>query len=313
MRFFIFIVFMYKYECVSCGFYTSNKTDYTRHLSRPKHLTIQSNLGNSKNFSCHCGKVYLHQSSYSRHSIKCNPKITSVDSITESLCLEVIKNNKEFCQEMMKQQNEILSKAMEQQAGAIIKLAEHQNNVSNNMSNSHNNSHNNNNNSHNKVFNLQFFLNEQCKDAMNITDFVNNLKISIADLEETGRLGYVDGISKIIIDNLRQLDTYKRPIHCSDIKREVFYIRDDDKWHKEKDELITMKKFVKIVGIKNIQQISEWLKLYPEAIQSDSRKNNMYHKITDSSMSGETEDEQSKNVNKIIKNIANEVIIDKLC
>lgn len=309
---------MYKYECVSCGFHTSNKTDYNRHLSRPKHLNIQDSLANSKNLSCDCGKVYLHQSSYSRHKKRCgkgsNNKI-NIDSITESLCLEVIKNNKEFCQEMMKQQNDILSKAMEQQVGVIMKVTEHglannSHNINTNTTNNLNNtSHN---NSHNKVFNLQFFLNEQCKDAMNITDFVNNLKISIADLEETGRLGYVDGISKIIIDNLRQLDTYKRPIHCSDIKREVFYIKDDDKWHKEKDELITIKKFVKIVGIKNIQQIGEWIKLYPEAIQSYSRKNNMYHKITDSSMSGETEDEQSKNLNKIIKNIANEVIIDKI-
>jgi len=297
-----------KYNCEFCNYNTKVRKEYNRHLDTRKHYEI---VNSHEKYTCHCGKVYLHQSSYSRHKQTCvkdtNNKI-NVESITESLCLEVIKNNKEFCQEMMKQQNEILTKVMEQQAGVITKVAEHGTNNNSHNTNTNNISHN---NSHNKVFNLQFFLNEQCKDAMNITDFVNNLKISIADLEETGKLGYVDGISKIIIDNLRQLDTYKRPIHCSDMKREVFYIKDDDKWHKEKDELITLKKFVKIVGIKNIQLISEWIKLYPEAIQSNSRKNNMYHKITDSSMSGETEDEQSKNLNKIIKNIANEVIIDK--
>ena len=293
---------MYKYECEPCGFYTVNKTDYNRHLTRPKHINIQ-NILNDDNWSCHCGKVYLHQSSYSRHKKKCTKEkkseTTTNPSITETLCLEVIKTNKEFCKEMMTQQNQIVSKVVD--------------NVShNNSHNTNNNSHNTNTNSHNKVFNLQFFLNEQCKDAISINEFVNNIKVSIADLEETGRLGYVDGISKIIIDNLKKLETHKRPIHCSDVKRETFYIKDDDKWLKENENHPIIKKFVRIIAQKNIEQLCEWIKLYPDCIQSDSRKNNMYHKITDSSMSGETEDEQIRNLHKIIKNIANQVIIDKM-
>ena len=119
-------------------------------------------------------------------------------------------------------------------------------------------------NSNNKTFNLQFFLNEQCKDALNIGEFVDSIKVQLTDLETVGHIGYVEGVSKILIKNLNELDVVKRPIHCSDLKREVLYIKDDDKWSKENDDKLVIKKAIKDVANKNIRQINEWTNLNPD-------------------------------------------------
>jgi len=166
-------------------------------------------------------------------------------------------------------------------------------------------------NSHNKTFNLQFFLNEQCKDALNIGEFVDSIKLQLSDLENTGRLGYVEGVSKILIKNLNELDVVKRPIHCSDLKREVLYIKDDNKWSKENDDKHVIKKAIKDVANKNIKQITEWTHLNPDCKNSESKKNNQYLNIVMNSMSGGTNEEQSSNIEKIIKNITKSVIIEK--
>jgi hypothetical protein len=166
-------------------------------------------------------------------------------------------------------------------------------------------------NSNNKTFNLQFFLNEQCKDALNIGEFVDSIKLQLTDLENTGRMGYVEGVSKILIKNLNELDTFKRPIHCSDLKREVLYIKDNDKWAKEDDDKHVIKKAIKDVANKNIRQITEWANLNPDCKLSDSKKNNQYLNIVMNSMSGGSNEEQNSNIDKIIKNITKTVIIEK--
>jgi hypothetical protein len=166
-------------------------------------------------------------------------------------------------------------------------------------------------NSHNKTFNLQFFLNEQCKDALNIGEFVDSIKLQLTDLENTGRMGYVEGVSKILIKNLNELDVIKRPIHCSDLKREVLYIKDNDQWTKEDDNKQVIKKAIKDVANKNIRQITEWTSLNPDCKHSDSKKNNQYLNIVMNSMSGGTNEEQNSNIDKIIKNITKTVIIEK--
>jgi hypothetical protein len=122
-------------------------------------------------------------------------------------------------------------------------------------------------------------LNEQCKDALNIGEFVDSIKLQLTDLENTGRTGYVEGISKILIKNLNELDVIKRPIHCSDLKREVLYIKDNDEWTKETDDKPVLKNAIKQVANKNIKQISEWTNLYPDCKKSDSKKNNQYLNI----------------------------------
>jgi hypothetical protein len=170
---------------------------------------------------------------------------------------------------------------------------------------------NNNNNNNNKTFNLQLFLNEECKDALNIAEFVSSIKIQLEDLETTGRLGYVEGVSRIINKNLNDLDQTKRPIHCSDVKREVLYVKNEDQWIKENETKPIITKAIRQITNENIKQISEWRKKYPDCIDSDSNKNDQYLNIVSNAMSGTTVEEQSRNNEKIISKVAKEVVIEK--
>jgi hypothetical protein len=167
------------------------------------------------------------------------------------------------------------------------------------------------NNNNNKTFNLNFFLNETCKDALNIQDFVSSIHLSLEDLENTGRQGYIEGISNIILKNLNNLEHYKRPIHCSDSKREVLYIKDNDKWEKEGESKPILTKAIKIIANENIKQIKDWKNKYPDCTNSDSNKNNLYLKIVSNSMNGSTQEESNKNITKIINNVAKDTIIQK--
>jgi hypothetical protein len=174
-----------------------------------------------------------------------------------------------------------------------------------------NNNSNNNTNSNNKTFNLNFFLNEQCKDALNITDFANQIKLQLSDLDMIGRVGYTEGMSKIIARNLKDMDVFKRPIHCSDLKREVMYVKDKDAWEKEVGENIKIKNAIKVIEHKNIKQLPEWKKANPESEDYDSKKHMDYHNIIIESMGGPTNEDENKKRKKIIKNIAKDVVIDR--
>jgi hypothetical protein len=177
--------------------------------------------------------------------------------------------------------------------------------------NSGNNHHNTTNNNNNNNFNLQFFLNDTCKDAMNIMDFVSQLQVGIKDLEETGRLGFAEGISKIFINGLKQININDRPLHCSDSKRETLYIKSNNEWTKENEDKIILTNAIKHVAHKNMKQISEWTKNHPEYNDPDSKQNDKYLQIVSEAMSGSTKEETIKNYNKIIKNIAKETVIEK--
>jgi len=154
-------------------------------------------------------------------------------------------------------------------------------------------------------------VNETCKDAINLTDFVDQIKLSINDLEETGKIGYVEGISKVFIKNLNGIDLTRRPIHCSDTKRETIYIKDENQWSKDDENKTVLTKAIKHVANKNIKQISEWQKINPHYSDPESKQNDKYMKIVLNSMSGSTKEESDKNYEKIIKNIAKETVIDK--
>jgi len=173
-----------------------------------------------------------------------------------------------------------------------------------------NNNNNINNNSHNKTFNLNFFLNETCKDAMNIMDFVDSLKLQLSDLENLGKLGYVDGISKIIVQNLKSLDETKRPVHCTDSKREVMYVKDDNKWEKENENKQKMRKVIKHVTHKNSKLLKEFKSKYPGCEKSDSKYSDKYDKLIIEAMGGKGDNDLEKE-DKIIRNIAKVVVIDK--
>ena len=154
------------------------------------------------------------------------------------------------------------------------------------------------------------YLNETCKNAINLTDFVDSIKVQIKDLEKVGEKGYAEGISDIFISNLQQLNTHSRPIHCSDSKRETLYIKDAEQWTKDEDKTV-LTKAIKQVANKNIKQISEWQKLHPEYSDPESKQNDKYMKIVLNSMSGSTKEESNKNYEKIVKNVIKETIIAK--
>jgi hypothetical protein len=220
-----------------------------------------------------------------------NHLISSNDNeikILTNLVLDVVKQN----QELTFQNKELTDKIVD-----ICKSG-----VSNNISNS-------NINSNNKTFNLQFFLNETCKNAMNITDFINSLQLQLSDLENVGKQGYVDGISSIIVKNLNALDETTRPIHCTDKKREIFYIKDEDKWEKD-EEKNKLKKVIHNVAYKNEKLLNKFKELHPGCNYSDSKFADQYSKIVIEAMGGTGGNETEKD-EKIIRNIAKEVTIKK--
>jgi hypothetical protein len=296
------------YVCKTCDFKCYFLSDWARHLSTRKHvISLNGNSVEIKktNFDCKCGKEYKSMSGLWKHKNICVQCKTEVINITD----DSEPTNKEIIEIMKIQmiENQELRKMMIDQQKQILELTSNSNS---NISNS-NNINSNNVNSNNKAFNLNFFLNETCKDALNIGEFVDSIKVQLSDLETFGHSGYVEGVSKILIKNLNELDTCKRPIHCSDSKRDTLYIKDDDKWSKENDNKIVIKKAIKDVANKNIRQIPTWTNLNPDCKKSDSRKNDQYLKIVMNSMSGGSNEEQCNNIEKIIKNVTKSVIIDK--
>jgi len=206
-----------------------------------------------------------------------------------------VKQNDEFKQLIIEQNKTIL-----QQNSKLIEICK-QGTTNTNISHV---------NSHNKTFNINVFLNETCKDAMNIMDFVDSLKLQLSDLESVGRLGYVEGISNIIIQNLKALDVHKRPVHCSDSKREVMYIKDEDKWEKENENKQKLRKAIKRVANKNSILLPDFKKEHPDCSKSSSKYSDQYNKLIVESMGGSGDNDLEKE-NKIIKKIAKEVFIDK--
>jgi hypothetical protein len=146
---------------------------------------------------------------------------------------------------------------------------------------------------------------------MNISDFVSSIKLNLDDLEHTGRQGYVQGITNIVLKNLNNVEQHMRPLHCSDLKREVLYIKDNNEWTKESEEKPILTKAIKTIANENIKQIKTWRDKYPDCSDVDSKKNNLYLKIVSNSMNGLTKEEGDKNINKIISNVVKEVTIDK--
>jgi hypothetical protein len=197
------------------------------------------------------------------------------------------------------QQNQNLQNLLIDQNNKMYELAKEGKTITNNTTTNNNN------------FNLNVFLNEKCKDAVNLMDFVDSLNVKIKDLENTARLGYAEGISQIFITGLSELNVHKRPIHCSDFKREVLYIKDHDSWEKEDEDKTKLTNAIKIIGSKNMKQISEWQKANPGYNNPESKQNDKYMKMICNVMSGSSKEESEKNYEKIIKNIAKETIIDK--
>jgi hypothetical protein len=276
-----------KYICENCKYYTSRKSQYFRHLDTNKHhKNVNQNnedfIKVSNNFTCICGNTYLYKSGLHKHKKKCTDKKKMSN---EELFLSILKDNQDFKQMLIEQNTK------------IMELTKNTNVITNNNNNTN--------------FNLQMFLNVQCKDALNITEFVDSLQPKIEDLEMTGKLGYVEGISKIFLNGLQGLDINRRPIHCSDQKRETIYIKNNNTWEKENDSRENLKLAIKTIASKNIKQISVWQKENPDCFDSSSKKNDQYLRIVSNSMNGLTPEETQKNYDKIISKLVKEVVIQK--
>ena len=285
------------FDCQNCNFKCCKKGDWNRHIMTNKHKTLTNPNNNTstdnlinvaKTYDCKCGKKYKHLSTLSLHKKMCNVKLqennTKNNNNNENInnfLIDYLKQNQEF----------------QKQIFDFMK-----NNVGVNNYNT---------NCNNKAFNLNFFLNEQCKDALNVSDFVNSLKLTLEDLENVGENGFVNGISRIFINGLKKLDVYKRPIHCSDLKRETIHLKNENVWEKDNENKEQMKKVIKQIANKNINKIYEWKDKYPDCKYSDSKKNDQYSRIIIESMGARTIEEDQALYEKIIKNIAKETTIDK--
>ena len=288
------------FECEKCDYKCSKQCDFNKHLLTLKHQKDDAEdiLDDAKiaaKFFCECGKEYKHRQGLWKHKKKCPEIIDKLNNeeeqnnqITPELIMSVLHQNKEL-QQMLIEQNK-----------TIIELSKNSS-----MTNCNNTT-----NSHNKSFNLNFFLNETCKDAMNIMEFVDSLKLQLSDLENVGKLGFVEGISKIIVSNLNSLDETKRPVHCTDSKREIMYVKDEDKWEKENENKQKMRKVIKHVAHKNTKLLKEFKTKYPGCEKSESKYSEKYDKLIIEAFGGKGDNDDEKE-NKIIRNIAKEVTIDK--
>ena len=297
------------FECISCDYVCSKSSDYIKHLQTKKHVQCAVETdGNQKSpkvaeisHDCIiCGRSYKNRSGLWKHGkagcapMQPNLEPTSEQDLNDGAVVEILKQHREFKDLIMEQNKQIMD-----QNRQIMEMSKHQAQITNN------------NNITNNQFNLQIFLNEKCKDALNITDFVESIQLTLTDLENIGSNGFIEGISNILVKGLKNLDVYKRPIHCSDLKREIMYVKDENSWKKDNEENHKIKNAIKQLAHNNIKQIPVWKEENPECKDSESKKNDLYLKIVNESMGGHTKKEDDDNYEKIIKKVAKETTIDK--
>ena len=286
-----------EYNCISCNYKTFNKYDYSKHIKTIKHLS-NCKINNCKllndqeintiiekrPYKCECGKTYVFDTGLYKHKKKC------VHSRDESVI-----NNKDIMYHLLQENNELKKIIMETQSQVIDIVKNGTNNI----------------NCNNKTtFNLNLFLNETCKHAMNITDFIDNLKLEIADIEKLGEIGYINGISNIIVTNLKNMDIKTRPIHCTDLKREILYVKDQNKWDKEENDCPKIRSAIKQIANKNLKLIPEVKNKYHDYNNPASKSSDIFNKIVVECGGGKGDNDFDKET-KIIKKVTKEVILEK--
>ena len=302
----------YTYKCEPCRFYTTCRRDYDRHLLTQKHLdggSLASQIVKSSDgYECYCCHiVFKSRTSIYKHISKCSTSSSRDVDIPPTSSINVHDNiistnenviiTKEMFMTLLKSNQEMMNmiKALSQQSNTIYNTTNNTTNTTNTI------------NSNNNSFSMNVFLNEQCKDAMNMKDFVNSIQLNLTDLESVGNLGYVEGMSKILIDNLQKTDVYKRPVHCSDVKRDTLYVKDNNEWERDGPNHPKMVNAVLAVEHKNVALVSEWAKANPRCMNSNTRENERYMKLSKAATDGEKEG----NIAKVIKRVAKNVAIDK--
>jgi Zinc-finger of C2H2 type len=311
-----------KYFCKICNFTTNKKGNWNNHIVTRKHLSNK----NEKVYLCKCGLQYKHMSSLCKHRKKCivtinnNNHIENIeDNISESnseissenetdtnmesgadkkpintdLIMEFLQQSKDMQKLLIEQNRELQNTVVELSKKQTITNNYQQNNITNNN------------------FNLNLFLNEQCKDAINMTDFLESIQLTVSDLEATGRLGYVPGISRILVNKLKELDVYTRPLHCTDLKRETVYVKNNNAWEKESSQKNKMRHVIKRIAKKNLQQLPAWQAQNPDFVKLDTPENNDFLKISLNSLGSCDPESEEKDMNKIMRNVFKEVVIEK--
>ena len=313
------------YRCYTCDFICSKQSNYNSHILTRKHKILTNTYEilpkNATMHICSCGKKYKHRQSLYNHKSQClqihNPTqdtpinipdleidnnyttkiLHNDDKLQTNLILELVKQNQELKNIIIQQSNQMM-----EQNKTIIEVAKN--------SNINNNNTINNTNSNNKTFNLQFFLNETCKNAMNMSDFIETIDVQMNELENIGHNGYVAGMTDIILSRIKDLDVSKRPVHCTDLKRETMYIKDHNEWNKDNAEKSYLRKAISVVSKKNCGKTMEWRERNPECLEIGSPKYDFCFKMMRNVL-GDFEDVQFKMDNKIIKSLAKEVVVDR--
>ena len=304
-----------KYYCEVCDFVSSKKSNYDTHLTTAKHINRINRTDNKPDiFECSCGKVYKARNSLWYHKQKCTSEnITEPDQtqvvqvpppVDSSLVIELLKQNQEFKEMMVEQHKRMVDQQqkMTDQQDTIIELSKNTGNTTNN---------NTINNTTNNKFNLNVFLNETCKDAINLNDFIQSIELTVNDFIKTGEVGYVRGISDIMLERIRDMHPHVRPIHCTDLKRETVYVKDSDVWAKEDETKKHLSKAVRIVANKNKAQVHPWIAENPRYDILDTPECDKFFEYSKASLGGYGKEEDEKFEKKIINNILKETVIDK--
>ena len=315
------------YVCEFCDYNTCKISNYNAHLATTKHQkhtsgnTLETICPQEKQYICQCGKEYLDRTGLWKHKKKCvtinadteedenDENDENLEAKLASNVMNSIGNDQKIdvlmLLELLKQSQDFQKQMLEQQK-QMMEFAANNNTTNNNINYNANNSNNTNNS-----FNLNLFLNDTCKGAMNMSEFVDSIKMQLTDLESFAEVGYANGVSNIFVKGLNALGIHLRPIHCSDLKRETLYIKDNDCWVKEAEDRAVLKNAIKRVAFKNIKQINEWIKENPGCTDPRTKKHDKYNMIVMNSMSGTTIQEQQDNIEKIVKNVTKAVTIDK--
>ena len=289
-----------KFYCKLCDYGCSKESDFKKHEMTRKHKILTNTYKNSPKlaapqYECECGKKYKHRQSLNNHKQKCSYICEEINENEEKKETEIIKENdnssiKELFLTMMNENKELRNMLKVQQENHDKQISEIIPKIGNT----------------NNSFNIQIFLNENCKDALNINDFLEGIQLQLTDLDQMKELGYVNGLTRIFLNGLNKLELTQRPLHCSDSKREVLYVKDNNGWEKD-DNKEKLSKAINTVGRKTLQHFPEWMEKHPKCNDSNTHENDEYHSLIKNTVAQNTED----NKKKVAKNIIKEVVIDK--
>jgi hypothetical protein len=299
------------YNCEICDYTCCKHSDYIKHCKTIKHnKRVTTGIQPEKSpiiYACSCGKEYNHRASLWNHKQKCKGiEQEQVPTVDSSLVIELLKQNQEFKELMIEQH-----KRMTEQQDTIIELSKNAGNTTINNTNNNTTNNNTNNTTNNNKFNLNVFLNETCKDAINLNDFIQSIELTVNDFIKTGEVGYVRGISDIMLERIRDMHPHVRPIHCTDLKRETVYVKDSDVWAKEDETKKHLRKAVRIVANKNKAQVHPWIAENPRYDILDTPECDKFFEYSKASLGGYGKEEDEKFEKKIINNILKETVIDK--